>query len=107
MSLFPTNYRLAMLSMIANFFGRPLVFALLIATFLLPGYGLFSRILVYILCIPGYWSAQNQYNLWVKKREAAARGAVLAPEIKGKWIGNIDLMIQYVFNAILLVRVPL
>lgn len=48
MSMFPTNYRVAVLRMVANFWGRPLVFSLLVSI-LLPGFATLYSILVYLL----------------------------------------------------------
>ena len=39
---------------------------------------------------------QNQYSRYFQHREAARLGAVLAPELKGRWPGNFDLLIGYV-----------
>lgn len=92
MPSFPTNYRLVMLQMTANFLGRPFVLAGLIWTLLLKQFPKYYFAALYVFAIPVYWTVQVQYQRFMQKRDAASRGAIMAPEINGKWPGNIDLM---------------
>lgn len=92
--MFPTNYRVATLWMTVNFLGRPLLGTLFLARFLLPQHPYVHYVLLYFLTSPLYWIIYVQYKEFVKRRDAAARGAILAPEIKGKWFGNVDLIVK-------------
>lgn len=91
------NYRLAFLFMALNFLVPPLVLAAFISTLVtqIPSY----RALIYIFAVPAYWTVKVQHDNYVKRRDAALMGAVLAPEVKGKWPGNLDLIFQYVYSC--------
>lgn len=84
------NYRVAFLVMVLRFVVPPLVLAALISRYVLR----WHPILIYTSAIPVYWTIRVRYDTFQKKRAAARRGAVLAPEVKGKWIGNIDLIFK-------------
>jgi hypothetical protein len=40
-----------------------------------------------------------QYDRFYQRRDATQRGAVLAPEIKGRWPGNLDILVKYVATS--------
>jgi hypothetical protein len=55
-----------------------------------------------LLQIPLYLAAsiaiiifRIQYDRFYQRRDSAQRGAVLAPEIKGRWPGNLDILLKY------------
>lgn len=92
MSTFPTNYRLEVLKIITNFLGRPFVLAALTWVLVLEKFPKYCFAILYLLAIPLYWTVHVQFDRLKQRREAASRGAILAPEINGKWLGNIDLI---------------
>lgn len=49
-------------------------------------------VLTYLLTYPAYWTIKIQYDLYERRRDAARKGAILVPEVNGRWIGNIDLI---------------
>ncbi|KAF7305559.1 Cytochrome P450 [Mycena chlorophos] len=49
-------------------------------------------ILVSIASVPVHAAARDGLRYWRQKREAAALGARLAPCVRGKWPGNLDIM---------------
>ena len=92
MATFPTNYRLVMLKTIAMFIGRPLLLAGMTWALFLPQVSKYYFSLIYIIAVPTYWTLEVQYKRFLQKRDAISRGAICAPEINGKWLGNIDLI---------------
>jgi hypothetical protein len=84
------NYRVAFLVMVLRFVVPPLALAALVSSYVLRG----CTMLVYTTAIPVYWTVRLQYDIFQKRRAAARLGIVLAPEVKGKWIGNIDLIFK-------------
>jgi len=89
------NYRLVFLMMALESVVPPLVVAAAICR-VAPWTNLFYSVITYVLAIPLYWVIRMQYAVYFKHRDAARRGAVLMPEVNGKWIGNIDLIFLYV-----------
>lgn len=85
------NYRIVFFLDLASFLAPPLLIATLIQRLLLPNVGSF---LLLAITIPFYWTAKIQYGQWYIRREAARLGAVLAPEVKGRWPGNIDVLLR-------------
>jgi hypothetical protein len=51
---------------------------------------------LYVLSVPLFWSIRNCVRLRLQDREARRRGARPIPRIKGKWPGNIDVLVEYV-----------
>lgn len=80
----------------------PLTLAALITAFLIPNWGGFYRALVYACVVPVHWSIKGRYEDYMNTKEAARMGAVLAPQVKGKWPGGIDLIFKYVRFLVLL-----
>lgn len=85
------NYRLLFLLMMLKAVVPPLAVAAVICRITPWGHPFYS-VITYVLAIPMYWTLRIQYSLYAKQRDAARRGAILAPEVNGKWIGNIDLI---------------
>ena len=85
-----SNYRLVFLVMVLKFVVPPLAMAAVICR--IGSWTPFPSTLVYVLAIPTYWTIRIQYDSYTKERDATRRGAVLAPEVNGRWIGNIDLI---------------
>jgi ABC-type Fe3+-siderophore transport system permease subunit len=50
--------------------------------------------ILYILSVPLFWSVRNIIRLRLQDREARRLGARPIPRIKGKWPGNIDVLVE-------------
>lgn len=85
------HYRLVFLVMMLNVFAPPLAIAAVICR-IAPWTHLSYSVFTYILAIPAYWTIRIQHGSYSKRCDAARKGAILVPEVKGKWIGNIDLV---------------
>ncbi len=97
-SFFYKNYRLIFLYTLANLFLPPTIIALVITRFILP-YRFTESILLRVIwgiatCL-GYWTFSFQYTLFKHSREAARLGGVLPPRMKGKWLGNADIVLRF------------
>lgn len=51
-----------------------------------------------VTSLPGIITCRILYKDWRDRREAARLGARLAPKMKGKWIGNLDILRDMVNN---------
>jgi len=92
-AMYSSNYRLFFLLSITKFLTPPLLLAVAICL----TYGISNtrlRLLVWFFCIPFYWTVSVQYSRRLARRAARQSGAVLAPEVKGRWPGNIDIMLR-------------
>ncbi|KDN35015.1 hypothetical protein RSAG8_11958, partial [Rhizoctonia solani AG-8 WAC10335] len=49
---------------------------------------------LYVLSVPLFWSIRNVLHLHLQDREARRLGARPIPRIKGKWPGNIDVLVD-------------
>ncbi|CAE6503085.1 unnamed protein product [Rhizoctonia solani] len=90
------NHRLVWLTSFARFIGYP-AFLLTAVLHLVPFTN--SRILLgilYILAIPTFWGCRNVARDVMREREARRLGARIIPRVKGKWPGNIDIMVNLV-----------
>lgn len=88
------NHRVFALVLILNILVPPLALAAL-TLFLINNRDRSYQILLYGLAVPVYWIIRVQYDNYDRKREATRLGAVLVPEVKGKWPGNLDLLFRY------------
>jgi hypothetical protein len=86
-----SNYRLVILVMVLKTLTPPLAMAAFICK-IASWTRLSYSVLTYLLAIPPYCTIRVQYDVYAKQRDAARKGAILVPEIKGKWIGNIDIV---------------
>lgn len=59
-----------------------------------PGSG-FIATLVYIASIPLWISLTSWYSVWKHDRRARQLGAAPIPRAKGKWPGNLDIMMRF------------
>ncbi|KAG9087188.1 hypothetical protein FRC06_002688, partial [Ceratobasidium sp. 370] len=92
------NHRRALLTSLARFIGLPV-------TLVYVGFG-FSKFhstswlhtilvgILYIFSVPLFWSVRNVVRLRLQDREARRLGARPIPRIKGKWPGNIDVLVD-------------
>ncbi|CAE6540278.1 unnamed protein product [Rhizoctonia solani] len=58
-----------------------------------------SRLLLgalYVISVPLFWGFRNAVRDVMRNREAKRLGARVVPKVKGKWPGNIDLMVKMV-----------
>jgi hypothetical protein len=85
------NYRLVFLMMVLKSVVAPLAMAAVICR-IVSWTHLFYSVITYVVAVPTYWTIRIQYDLYAKRRDAARRGAILMPEVNGRWLGNIDLM---------------
>lgn len=90
------NYRLWFLVLIAKFFLPPLLIARVISRTLSFTLNTPLSALLYVSTIFAVTTLKVQWTRFMHRRDAAQRGAVLAPVIKGKWPGNIDLLLSCV-----------
>ncbi|CEL62808.1 Cytochrome P450 52A1 OS=Candida tropicalis GN=CYP52A1 PE=1 SV=3 [Rhizoctonia solani AG-1 IB] len=96
------NHRLIWLTSLARFIGYP-AFALTAALRLahparLPD----SKFLLgalYVFAVPAFWGVRNVVRDALREREAKRLGARVIPRVKGKWPGNIDIMIKLVASV--------
>ncbi|KAG8690868.1 hypothetical protein FRC09_011805 [Ceratobasidium sp. 395] len=51
---------------------------------------------LYILAVPAFWSVRNVIKNARREREAKQMGAKTVPWVKGKWPGNVDIMMRMV-----------
>ncbi|CAE7113403.1 unnamed protein product [Rhizoctonia solani] len=90
------NHRLVWLTSLARFIGYP-AFVLTAALRLVdvhPGSILLCGL--YVIVIPIFWGFRNTVRDASRARTANRLGARIVPRVKGKWPGNIDLMIKLV-----------
>lgn len=59
-----------------------------------PSLSSFQKLACHILFIPTYASLKSQWNHSQKRRQARALGADMIPCIKGKWPGNLDILLS-------------
>ena len=94
--LSPTiNYRVAFIINVLRFFGPPFVLAFALSHFTLHPLRQLHAALLYAALIPAYWTVKINYDTQVKKADAKRHGAVLAPQVRGRWPGNLDIVIRY------------
>ena len=60
----------------------------------LPPVGLL-QIPFYMAVLVAIIGLRIQYERFFQRRDTAQRGAVLAPEVKGHWPGNLDILLKY------------
>lgn len=77
--------------MLAQVFLPPLISAALVVHFAPLSLRRYSSI-VYLLAVPACWTIRIKVERLENKRHAKRLGAVLVPEVKGKWPGNVDLI---------------
>jgi hypothetical protein len=99
------RYRVYILSVVGKVFIFPffLYYALLQIIsrnnlFWIPA---ISRLPLYLLSIPVYWTIKNAVDLQVAELNAKRHGAILVPVCRGKLIGNIDILQRLEHNACL------
>ncbi|KAF8671824.1 cytochrome p450 [Rhizoctonia solani] len=93
------HHRLVWLTSLARFIGYP-AFALTTALRLarparIPESKLLLSVL-YVLAVPTFWGFRNVVRDRLREREAKRLGARVVPRVKGKWPGNIDIMLKLV-----------
>ncbi|KAF8747683.1 cytochrome P450, partial [Rhizoctonia solani] len=93
------HHRLVWLTSLARFIGYP-AFALTAALRLarparIPESKLLLSVL-YVLAVPTFWGFRNVVRDRLREREAKRLGARVVPRVKGKWPGNIDIMLKLV-----------
>ncbi|KAF8314508.1 cytochrome P450 monooxygenase CYP63 [Clavulina sp. PMI_390] len=87
------NYRAYVAVLFLNLLVPPLLLATLASRLLLSQDSAWIiRALWYLLATPIYWTVRIQYGDWANRRRAKKLGAVMAPEIHGKWPGNLDTL---------------
>lgn len=92
------HHRRALFTSLARFIGIPVLLAhlgLRLARFHSTSW-LHTLLVaaVYTLSVPLLWSIRNVINLRLQDREAQRHGARPIPRIKGKWPGNIDVLVD-------------
>lgn len=89
------NYRIAFLISLTRAFLLPSVSFYVTLRFL-PPLPLSLRVVLFCATALLVWTAQIQYRVYWNKREAEQLGARLAPEVRGRWPGNIDVLFRRV-----------
>lgn len=103
------NHRQAWLTQLARFVGFPALALTLTLRLIRPtlnpssraGYLLGSNLVIsalYVLAVPTFWSIRNVVKHALQVGEAKRMGAKMVPRVKGRWPGNIDIMIQMVLS---------
>ncbi|KAF8308493.1 cytochrome P450 monooxygenase CYP63 [Clavulina sp. PMI_390] len=88
-----TNPQRYVVNLFLNFFIPPLVIAALVSQRLaLHKVSWLYHMILYLLATPFYWTVRVQYDYLMAKRQAKKLGLELVPEVKGKWLGNIDVL---------------
>ncbi|KAH7332564.1 cytochrome P450 monooxygenase pc-3 [Rhizoctonia solani] len=93
------SHRLAWLTGLARFIGYPALVLTAALRLARPDRLPNSRLLLgalYVLAVPAFWGFRNVVREGMRQREAKRLGARTVPKVKGKWPGNIDLMIKLV-----------
>ncbi|KAH9921357.1 cytochrome P450 monooxygenase CYP63 [Fomitopsis serialis] len=92
----PTWYRTRFLIGVAETLLPPfaLTYVLLTAVFGSAGAG-FVATLAYISSIPVWITVTSWYSVWKNDRRARQLGATPIPRAKGKWPGNLDIMMRF------------
>ncbi|CEL62811.1 Cytochrome P450 52E2 OS=Candida apicola GN=CYP52E2 PE=3 SV=1 [Rhizoctonia solani AG-1 IB] len=92
------HHRQAFFTSLVRFFGIPILLTYLVLRLSQcqstswPQSLLFG--ILYILSVPLFWSVRNIIRLRLQDREARRLGARPIPRIKGKWPGNIDVLVD-------------
>jgi len=92
------HHRRALLFNLARFVGLPVLLTHLILRF--AGFCSTSWLhtvavgIVYITSVPLFWSVRNVVTMRLQDREARRLGARPIPRIKGKWPGNVDVLVD-------------
>ena len=94
-----SHYRLVFLMMVLKSVALPLAIAAVICR-IASWTHLFYSFFTYVLAIPMYWTILIQYDLYATQRDATRRGAILIPEVNGRWRGNIDLLFLRAFHFV-------
>ncbi|KAF8314507.1 cytochrome P450 [Clavulina sp. PMI_390] len=90
------NYRVYVAVVFLNLLVPPFLLAALVSRLLLPLDSVkIFRVLLYLLATPTYWTVRIKYGDWANRREAKKLGAVMAPEVHGKWPGNLDTLMIF------------
>lgn len=55
-------------------------------------------VVISVVSLPGLITCRVLFRTWKHNREAAKLGARIAPKVKGKWIGNLDILWQMMDN---------
>ncbi|KAJ1300310.1 hypothetical protein OPQ81_005132 [Rhizoctonia solani] len=93
------NHRLVWITSFARFIGYPAFILTAALRLFHPDRVPTSKILLgplYILSIPIFWSLRNVIRDTLREREAKRLGARVVPKVKGKWPGNVDVMLRLV-----------
>ncbi|KAF8314506.1 cytochrome P450 monooxygenase CYP63 [Clavulina sp. PMI_390] len=89
------NYRVYIAVVFLNLLVPPIALAALVSHFLLPqDLARTYHVLLYLLATPIYWTVRIQYGDWANQKVAKRLGAVVAPEARGKWPGNLDVLLR-------------
>lgn len=95
-----SNYRIAFSLVVLRFFLPPIFLALVFSRAVFPlGYP------VIIAAVPIYWACNIKYHRIRKYFIVRRLGARLAPEVRGKWPGNLDVLVRYVLSTACLIWV--
>ncbi len=94
------NYRVDFLLLLARIFFPPTVLVFVLSLLdVVPKFMMsnpFLTILSHALVYVAYWTANVQYKQFRNEREAKSLGAILPVRLRGKWPGNIDVVVEYV-----------
>lgn len=90
-----TNYRIEFIKSTVRLFLPPTLLAFTILGYVIPfKFTGVNKALFYFVTIAFYVTASVQVKLYKKKRDATKMGAVLPPEVCGRWPRNIDVLLE-------------
>src|SRR5258708_5181228 len=97
------SYRLNLLIDLARICSPPVIISGLLSFVFPPVWhdGFFLRSLWHVLISVAYWTINIRHTEWKNHREAKNLGAVYIPKLKGKWQGNLDIVLSYGFFTLL------
>lgn len=89
------NYRALLLLQCAHIIGIPITMTLvaLSVTGIYSRMTLAFRLGVTVASVPLFATARILLDDFLQRRAAQSRGAILVPRVKGKWPGNLDVML--------------
>ncbi len=88
------DYRKRILISLAKAFIAPPLFTTLALRFLCPFVSLSIYLPLLLLSIPIAIGLRSQYTLWSQDREAARMGANPITRVRGRWPGNLDVVLR-------------
>ncbi len=88
------DYRKRILVSLTKALIAPPLLTTLVLRLICPPHSLFFCLPLALLSIPIAIGLRSQYTLWFQDREAARMGAKPITRVRGKWPGNLDIILR-------------